>query len=170
MTWFTGWVRAVVLSDTHLRDDRSRGLPDVVYEALAEADVVLHCGDVVERTLLDELSGYAPIYAVLGNNDVTLRGTLPERRVVDVDGLRVGMVHDSGPTKGRAARMQRAFPACGLVVFGHSHAPVDEPGIDGQWLLNPGSATQRRRQPHPSFATLDLEGGGIADHRIIAVV
>jgi putative phosphoesterase len=162
-------VRAVVLSDPHLRDDRSRGLPDVVYEALAEADVVLHCGDVVERTLLDELSGYAPIYAVLGNNDVTLRGTLPERRVVDVDGLRVGMVHDSGPTKGRAARMQRAFPACGLVVFGHSHAPVDELGVDGQRLLNPGSPTQRRRQPRPSFATFTVEGGRLVDHRIHVV-
>jgi putative phosphoesterase len=163
-------VRAVVLSDTHLRADSARRLPDVVYDALASADVVLHCGDVVERTLLDDLAAYAPVHAVLGNNDVSLRGTLPERLVVELDGVRVGMVHDSGPTKGRPARMRRAFPSCELVVFGHSHAPVDEPGIDGQWLLNPGSPTQRRRQPHPSFATLDLEAGGIADHRIILVV
>jgi predicted phosphodiesterase len=90
--------------------------------------------------------------------------------VVELDGVRVGKVHDSGPTKGRPARLRRAFPTCELVVFGHSHAPVDEPGLDGQWLLNPGSPTQRRRQPHPSFATLDLEAGGIADHRIISVV
>jgi uncharacterized protein len=163
-------MRAVVLSDTHLRADAARRLPDVVYEALDSADVVLHCGDVVERTLLDDLANYATVYAVLGNNDVTLRGTLPERLVVELGGVRVGMVHDSGPTKGRPARMRRAFPTCELVVFGHSHAPVDEPGIDGQWLLNPGSPTQRRRQLRPSFATLDLEGGGIADHRIIEVV
>jgi uncharacterized protein len=163
-------VRAVVLSDTHLRADAARRLPEAVYEALASADVVLHCGDVVEQALLDELVAYAPVHAVLGNNDVTLRGTLPERLVVELGGVRVGMVHDSGRTKGRAARMRRAFPSCELVVFGHSHAPVDEPGLDGQWLLNPGSPTQRRRQPHPSFATLDLEAGGVAEHRIIAVV
>ena len=160
-------MHAVVVSDTHLRDDGGRRLPDVVYEALAAADVVLHCGDVVERNLLDELARYGMVYAVLGNNDVTLRGALPERQVVELDGVRVGMVHDSGPTKGRPARMRRAFPTCDLVVFGHSHAPVDELGIDGQRLLNPGSPTQRRRQPHPSFATFTVEGGHIVDHQII---
>ena len=170
VTWFTGAVHAVVLSDTHLRDDGGRRLPDVVYEALLVADAVFHCGDVVERTLLDELANYGPVYAVLGNNDVTLRGTLPERLVVELDGVRVGMVHDSGLTKGRAARMRRAFPTCDLVVFGHSHAPVDELGIDGQRLLNPGSPTQRRRQPHPSFATFTVDAGRITDHRIIEVV
>jgi putative phosphoesterase len=163
-------VQAVVLSDTHLRDDGGRRLPDVVYEALLVADAVLHCGDVVERTLLDELANYGPVSAVLGNNDVTLRGTLPERRVVELDGVRVGMVHDSGLTKGRAARMRRAFPTCDLVVFGHSHAPVDELGIDGQRLLNPGSPTQRRRQSHPTFATFTVDAGRITDHRIIAAV
>jgi putative phosphoesterase len=162
-------VRAVVLSDTHLRDDSGRRLPDIVYEALASADVVLHCGDVVARTLLDELAVYGPVYAVLGNNDVTLRGALPERLVVELDGLRVGMVHDPGATKGRAARMRRAFPTCGLVVFGHSHAPVDEEGVDGQRLLNPGSPTQRRRQPHPSFATFTVEGGRLTEHGIVTV-
>jgi len=109
------------------------------------------------------------VYAVLGNNDVTLRGALPERQVVELDGVRVGMVHDSGPTKGRAARMRRAFPTSELVVFGHSHAPVDELGVDEQRLLNPGSPTQRRRQPRPSFATFDVDAGRIIDHRIIVV-
>ena len=162
-------MHAVVVSDTHLRDDGGRRLPDVVYEALAAADVVLHCGDVVERNLLDELARYGTLYAVLGNNDVTLRGALPERRVVELDGVRVGMVHDSGLTKGRAARMRRAFPTCELVIFGHSHAPIDELGVDGQRLLNPGSPTQRRRQPRPSFATFDVGAGRIVDHRIIVV-
>ncbi len=141
-----------------------------MYEALLVADAVFHCGDVVERTLLDELANYGPVYAVLGNNDVTLRGTLPERLVVELDGVRVGMVHDSGLTKGRAARMRRAFPTCDLVVFGHSHAPVDELGIDGQRLLNPGSPTQRRRQPLPSFATFTVDADRITDHRVIEVV
>ena len=106
-------------------------------------------------------------HAVLGNNDVTLRGSLPERTVVVLDGVRVGLVHDSGPTKGRAARVRRMFPDCDVVVFGHSHAPVDEPGLDGQRLFNPGSPTQRRRQPRPSFGVLDLGGGRVLDHRIV---
>lgn len=144
-------------------------MPDAVFDALAVADVVLHCGDVVEAGLLEQLAEYAPVHAVLGNNDVTLRGALPERLVVELDGVRVGMVHDSGPTKGRAARMRRVFPSCDLVVFGHSHAPVDEEGIDGQRLLNPGSPTQRRRQPHPSFATFAVDDGRLTDHRIVVL-
>jgi len=158
-----------VLSDTHIRDDGSRRLPDVVHVALRDADVVLHCGDVVERGLLDELAAYAPVHAVLGNNDVTLRGALPERLVLDLAGVRVGMVHDSGVTKGRPARVHRMFPECDVVLFGHSHAPVDDVGIDGQRLFNPGSPTQRRMQPHPSFGELDFDDGRITGHRVISL-
>ena len=158
-----------MLSDTHLRNDGPSHLPPVVYDALAGVDAILHCGDVIERGLLDELASYASVHAVLGNNDVALRGTLPDQLVVELDGLRVGMVHDSGPTKGRAARMRRVFPACALVVFGHSHAPVDEEGLDGQWLLNPGSATQRRREPTPSFARLTVDDGVLTHHEIVRV-
>jgi putative phosphoesterase len=160
-------VLVVVLSDTHLRDGAGRALPREVLDALDHADAVLHCGDVVERGLLAELASYAPVHAVLGNNDVSLRGSLPERLVVEIDGVRVGMVHDSGATKGRPARLRRAFPDCEVVVFGHSHAPVDEVGVDGQRLFNPGSATQRRMQPHPSFGVLELDAGAVADHRIV---
>jgi putative phosphoesterase len=159
-------VRAIVLSDTHLRDGGTRRLPDRVYAELRDADVVLHCGDVVEQALLDELATFAPVHAVLGNNDVMLRGVLPERLVVELDGVRVGMVHDSGATKGRAARVHRMFPDCDIVLFGHSHAPVDDEGVDGQRLFNPGSPTQRRMQPHPSFGTLTFSGGRITHHGV----
>jgi putative phosphoesterase len=162
-------VRAVVLSDTHLRDGGTKRLPDGVYAALRAADVVLHCGDVVEQGLLDELAGFAPVHAVLGNNDVTLRGVLPERVLVELGAVRIGMVHDSGATKGRPARVRRMFPDCGVVVFGHSHAPVDEIGVDGQRLFNPGSPTQRRMQPHPSFGLLDLDAGEVVGHRIVTL-
>jgi putative phosphoesterase len=162
-------VRAVILSDTHLRDGGTRRVPDPVYAALRDADVVLHCGDVVEHGFLDELATFAPVHAVLGNNDVTLRGTLPERLLVELAGVRVGMVHDSGTTKGRAARVHRMFPDCAVVVFGHSHAPVDELGVDGQRLFNPGSPTQRRRQPHPSFGLLDFDAGQVTHHRIVVL-
>ena len=172
--WFTGDVRAVVLSDTHLRDAHlrdagARRLPDPVYAALRDADVVLHCGDVVEQGLLEELATFAPVHAVLGNNDVTLRSVLPERLLVEVAGVRVGMVHDSGATKGRAARLHRMFPDCEVVLFGHSHAPVDDDGVDGQRLFNPGSPTQRRLQPHPSFGVLDFEDGRLTGHRVVAL-
>lgn len=169
MTWFTVDVRAIVLSDTHLRDDGKRRLPDDVYAALHDADVVLHCGDVVERGLLDELARFAPVHAVLGNNDSTLGGALPKQLVLELDGVRVGMVHDSGLTKGRAARVRRRFPDCDVVLFGHSHAPVDEFGVDGQRLFNPGSPTQRRMQPHPSFGVLDLDDGRVAHHAIVVL-
>lgn len=162
-------MRAVVLSDTHLRDDGARRLPDAVFAELGSADVVLHCGDVVEQGLLQELATFAPVHAVLGNNDVALRGALPERQIVELDGVRVGMVHDSGTTKGRAARVRRMFPDCDVVLFGHSHAPVDEIGVDGQRLFNPGSPTQRRLQPHPSFGVLDFAGGRVTGHRILVL-
>ncbi len=169
MTWFTDDVRAVVLSDTHLRDNGARRLPDPVYVALHDADVVLHCGDVVEHGLLDELATFAPVHAVLGNNDVSLRGVLPERLLVELDGVRVGMVHDSGTTKGRAARVRRMFPDSDVVLFGHSHAPVDDAGVDGQRLFNPGSPTQRRMQPYPSFGVLDFADGELVAHRVITL-
>jgi len=174
VTCFTDDVRAVVLSDTHLRDAQlrdggARRLPDPVYASLRDADVVLHCGDVVEHGLLDELATFAPVHAVLGNNDVTLRGALPERLLVELAGVRVGMVHDSGLTKGRAARVHRMFPDCAVVLFGHSHAPVDDEGVDGQRLFNPGSPTQRRMQAHPSFGVLDFEAGRITGHRVVVL-
>jgi uncharacterized protein len=140
-----------------------------VYAALRATDVILHCGDVTERGLLDELTAFAPVHAVLGNNDHTLRGRLAETLELDLDGVRVAMIHDSGATKGRAARMHRRFPDAQVVVFGHSHLPLDELGVDGQRLFNPGSATERRRAPFRSYGWLELRDGTIAGHEIVAL-
>src|SRR5205085_7580031 len=117
--------QVVVLADTHIRPGSQRRLPDRVYAELEQADVVLHAGDVLVDDLLHELRGFAPTYAVLGNNDVGLTGVLPEQRVLDIDGVRVGMVHDAGPRAGRGRRLHRRFPDAAVVQFGHSHAPVD---------------------------------------------
>ncbi len=136
---------------------------------LATAEVVLHAGDIVTADVLESLAEMAPTHAVLGNNDAELVGSLPERRVLELAGVRVAMVHDSGPRKGREARMRRAFPDADVVVFGHSHIPWNQPGLEGQWLLNPGSPTQRRSQPHPTVATLDLDDGTIVASRIVEV-
>ena len=163
-------MRVVVLSDTHVRAGARRGLPPLAVDHLTRADVVLHCGDVVSTELLDALRAHAPVHAVLGNNDdAELQRTLPETLELDLDGVRVAMVHDSGQRKGRPARLARRFPDADVVVFGHSHIPVNEEGVDGQWLMNPGSATQRRRQPHHTLGILELADGALRAHDIVVV-
>ena len=159
----------VVLSDTHVRSGGATRLSDAAVALAAAADVVLHCGDVVAPSFLHELEESGPVYAVLGNNDVDLVGALPEELIVEIGGVRVALVHDAGRAKGRAARLARRFPDCDVVVFGHSHIPVNESGLDGQWLMNPGSATQRRRQPHHTLGVLTLEDGRVAGHEIVVV-
>ncbi len=163
-----GLVRALVLSDTHLGADLTK-LPAEVWAEAEAADVILHAGDVVTSDLLDTLGPFAPVHAVLGNNDRELVGRLPDRLSLVLGGVRVGMVHDSGARAGREKRMRRWFPEAQVVVFGHSHEPVDVVGVDGQRLFNPGSAVQRRRQPRRTIGLLDLADGHIADHRIVAV-
>src|SRR5690606_9989952 len=133
--------------------------PHAVYPHLEAADVILHAGDVTSPDLLDQLRAYAPVECVLGNNDVELVGVLPETAEVDVDGYRIGMIHDSGLAAGRPARMRRRFPEADLVVFGHSHLPCDEPGVDGQRLFNPGSPTWKRQAPTPTIGRLELVDG-----------
>ena len=156
----------VVLSDTHIRRGSSRRLPDAAYAHLGRADLVLHAGDVVVSDVLDELSSFAPVRAVLGNNDAELVGLLPETVLLDVEGVRIGMVHDSGPARGRPGRMRRRFPDADVVVFGHSHIPFDCEGDAGQVLFNPGSPTERRSQPHHTLGTLDLDDGHLVARRI----
>lgn len=139
-------------------------MPVAALEHLRRADAILHAGDVTNADLLDELGELAPVHAVLGNNDHELVGVLPERLQMEIGGVAVAMVHDSGARAGRAARLRRWFPQAELVVFGHSHDPVNEVGVDGQRLLNPGSATWKRRAPTHTLATVEL-----ADARIGSV-
>lgn len=163
-------MKVVVLSDTHIRPGGSRRLPDAVYEALAQADVVLHAGDVLTRDVLDELSGFAPVHAVLGNNDDgLLAGMLPETLTVDIGGVTVGMIHDSGPREGRPGRMRRRFPDAHVVVYGHSHIPYCGEGLEGQLLFNPGSPTDRRAQTHHTFGVLDLHAGSVRRAEIVEI-
>jgi hypothetical protein len=161
-------MEVVVLSDSHL----TKGLAGVgpqVLEAVAKADVVLHAGDVTSRQALAELEALAETYAVLGNNDRDLQGLLPESRLLELGGVQIAMIHDSGPRAGRPRRLQRRFPDADVVVFGHSHVPVDEVGEHEQLLFNPGSPTQRRAQPHRTFGRLRLSGGRVL-HRQIEIL
>lgn len=161
-------MRALVLADTHVRDDVS-GIPDPVWRAAESVDVILHAGDVVGDELLDRLSACAPTHAVLGNNDRSLRRDLPATLELDLGGVTVAMIHDSGPTKGRPGRMRRRFPDAALVVYGHSHLPDDSEGLDGQRLFNPGSCTQRRRAPTRTFGILEVAGGELVHHAVVDV-
>ena len=147
-------LRVVVLSDTHA-PRRWKRCPPAVAERLRAADLILHAGDVCTATVLEELAAYAPVRAVLGNNDgpdVAAWGA-PETLELTLAGLRVGMIHDSGPRSGRVDRLRRRFPECDLVVFGHSHIPMDV-GVEGFRIVNPGSPTDRRSQPHGTLAVL----------------
>jgi putative phosphoesterase len=161
-------LHVLVLADTHLHGDLAK-LPPEVWTYADAADVILHAGDVVTGDLLTALGRRAgkPVHAVLGNNDRALLGLLPDRLEVELVGLRVGMVHDSGARAGREARLKRWFPEAQLVVFGHSHEPLDAEGVAGQRLFNPGSAVQRRRQPYRSIGWLEIVEGRLHRHEIV---
>jgi putative phosphoesterase len=163
------FVRVVVLSDTHA-PRRWRACPPRVAEHLRGADLILHAGDVCTAGVLEELTQYAPVTAVLGNNDApdVARWGAAETAELDLDGLSVAMVHDSGPAVGRLARMRRRFPRADLVVFGHSHIPLDESAY-GLRIFNPGSPTDRRRQPHGTLGVLRTEDGRLVEATIVPV-
>ena len=137
---------------------------------LRGADLILHAGDVCTAAVLDELAQYAPVTAVAGNNDgpdVTAWGAA-ETAALPVGGLRVAMIPDSGPAAGRLARMRARFPGADLVVFGHSHIPLDA-AAHGFRIFNPGSPTDRRRQPHGTLGVLDVADDALVEARIVEV-
>jgi uncharacterized protein len=150
-------MRVAVIADTHLPRG-SRRLPDACVWELERADLILHVGDVVAAPVLRELEAFAPVEAVLGNMDEpALKEALPERRFVEVEGVRIGMVHIGGPSVRREERLVSWFPGCDAVVYGHTHvAQVERYG--GVWILNPGSPTERRRAPQRSLLVLEVSG------------
>ncbi len=165
-----GPVRLLLIADTHI-PKRARDLPPQVWDEVAKADVVVHAGDWVTPELLDELeSRAARLVACWGNNDgPDLRVRLPERADVMLAGVRFTVVHETGAATGREARMARLYPDRDVLVFGHSHIPWDTTTKTGLRLLNPGSPTDRRRQPFCSYMTASVESGELTDvvlHRL----
>jgi hypothetical protein len=154
-------VRIAVISDTHLPRGR-RQLPERCVDELRAADLILHGGDISTIAVLDELEAIGPpVRAVLGNVDERLLADrVPSERVVDADGVRIAMVHDAGPAKGRLARLRARFPDADAVVFGHSHIPLHEED-GGFQIFNPGSPTDRRRQPRHTMGIAEVSAGRV---------
>ena len=151
-----------VIADTHLPRG-ARRIPDACREWLREADLILHAGDLTAPSVLEDLERIGPpVVAVHGNVDAEeLRRRLPEQTVVTAEGARIAMVHDAGPAKGRLDRMRLRFPDADALVFGHSHVPLHEQR-DGFQIFNPGSPTDRRRQPRHTMGLARVENGRVA--------
>jgi putative phosphoesterase len=162
--------KLLLLSDTHV-PQRARALPELVWRAIDEADLVLHAGDWVDAALLDELEDRAEaIIGVYGNNDgPQLQARLPEIAHVEIEGVRFAMVHETGPASGREQRLDEAFPDRDVVVFGHSHIPWDTVSPRGLRLLNPGSPTDRRRQPVGTVMTATVDSGTLKDVHLVPI-
>lgn len=165
-----GPLRLVLLADTHL-PRRAKALPDEVWRAVDDADLVVHAGDWVDEATLDALEERSrSLLAVWGNNDPDpLQARIPEIARAVVAGLRVGVVHETGAATRREERMDAAFPGTDLLVFGHSHIPWDTVSPAGMRLLNPGSPTDRRRQPACTFVTAVADRGALHDVALIAL-
>jgi uncharacterized protein len=152
-----------IIADTHLPRGNRR-LPDSCLDRLRGADLILHAGDIATGGVLDELAALGPpVLAVHGNVDEpALQKRLPAELESELGGVRLAMTHDAGPAKGRLARLRRRFPQADAVVFGHSHIPVHEAGEHGFQIFNPGSPTDRRRQPRHTMGLARALGGKLA--------
>lgn len=144
-----------VLADTHI-PKRAKDLPSAAYELIEESDAIIHAGDILTSDFLKKLSNMVPVYAALGNNDVGV--TLPETLELQLDGINIAVIHDSGPKTGRRNRMKKRFPKSRIVIYGHSHIP-DCSDEDGLLLFNPGSPTDRRREPEHTMGLLKIAEG-----------
>jgi putative phosphoesterase len=163
-------VHLLLIADTHV-PRRARTLPDEVWRRVDSVDVVVHAGDWVDASLVDEVEARARwLVGVHGNNDgAAIRARLPEVARVELDGLRLGVVHETGQATGRERRCDEAHPGLDVLVFGHSHIPWDTLTPHGMRLLNPGSPTDRRRQPHHTYLTAAVRDGALTEvtlHRL----
>ncbi|MCX6501542.1 MAG: metallophosphoesterase family protein [Microbacterium sp.] len=160
-------VRLLLLSDTHV-PARARVLPAAVLAAADAADLIVHAGDWVTASVLDELQTHGDVLGVWGNNDGDdLRGRLPEIARRDIEGVRLAVIHETGTATGREARMDRAFPDDDVLVFGHSHIPWDTTTPRGLRLLNPGSPTDRRRQPRHTMMTAVIDDAALREVTLV---
>ncbi|MGA9762293.1 MAG: metallophosphoesterase [Gaiellaceae bacterium] len=158
-------LRVVCLSDTHLH--QPRGLPVWCLRRLEGADLIVHCGDLVTLSVLERLERLAPVAAVRGNMDAApLKFRLPARHVAEIGGVKIGLLHDSGPALGRTARLAQAFADCDAVVFGHTHVPVIQ-RLGRRLILNPGSPTAPRSSLGATMLELAISNVGAIEPQIV---
>lgn len=161
--------RLLIVADTHV-PVRAKTLPISVLRAADAADLIVHAGDWVAASVLDELEAHGEVLGVWGNNDgADLRARLPEVARREIEGLRCAVVHETGAATGRERRMDAAFPDTDVLVFGHSHIPWDTVTPAGMRLLNPGSPTDRRRQPHKTYLTAVVDDGALREVELVRV-
>jgi putative phosphoesterase len=155
-------VLLAIIADTHMPRG-GRRLPDACIERLRAAELIVHAGDLVQLSVLRGLEALGPVIAIHGNvDDAEVRSLLPEQRQFEVDGVRIGLVHDAGQARGRVERMRARFAQVDAVIFGHSHLPLLERSADGFQIFNPGSPTERRRAPRRTMGLARAEGGAIS--------
>ena len=157
-------MRIAVIADTHL----PRGMRRLPVEHLRDADLILHAGDLSTAAVLDELEAIGPpVAAVLGNVDEpALAARMPQERVVEAEGARIAMIHDAGPAGGRLERLRVRFPDADAVVFGHSHIPLHAER-EGFQIFNPGSPTDKRRQPRFTLGVAEAVSGRVRFRHVV---
>ena len=161
--------RLLLVSDTHI-PGRARRLPDALLRAADAADLVIHAGDWVAASVLDDLEQHGEVLGVFGNNDgPDLRERLPELARRDIEGVRFAVVHETGDARRREARMDDTYTDADVLVFGHSHIPWDTTTPRGLRLLNPGSPTDRRRQPHHTMMTVVVDSGALREVELVTL-
>ena len=153
-------MQIAIISDTHMpRGDRR--LPEACVARLRAVDLIIHAGDLMRLSVLEDLRGLGRVVAVHGNvDDAQVRAALPEQAVVDCEGARLAVIHDAGPAKGRLARLRARFPDADAAIFGHSHIPMLD-GAGGFQIFNPGSPTERRRSPRHTMGMATATAGRV---------
>ncbi len=150
-----------VIADTHIPVLANK-LPRKVYEYFKDCDLIIHAGDLVEMSVLDELGKIAETKAVWGNMDsYEVKRCLPEKILLDVAGKKIGVVHGRGPAFKVVKIASRAFSKKpDIIIFGHSHTPFNEKR-DGTLFFNPGSATDNVFPQNCSFGIIEIDGDRI---------
>ncbi|HAQ60163.1 MAG TPA: YfcE family phosphodiesterase [Microbacterium sp.] len=159
--------RLLLISDTHV-PDRSRDIPDALRAVADAADLIVHAGDWTAASVFDDLAQHGELMGVYGNNDgPEVRARLPEIARREIEGVRFAVIHETGDAKRRHRWTDASFPETDVLIFGHSHIPWDTVTPGGLRLLNPGSPTDRRRQPHRTMMTLTVDDGVLRDVALV---
>jgi putative phosphoesterase len=160
-------MQIAIISDTHMPRGERR-LPEACVARLRAADLIIHAGDLMRLSVLEELRTLGRVVAVYGNvDDAPVRAALPEQAVVDCEGARLAVIHDAGPATGRLARLRARFPDADAAIFGHSHIPLLERASAFQ-IFNPGSPTERRRSPRHTMGIATVTEGRV-DFELLAL-